>query len=261
MPAIASSPIPSVGEALREFLASKGTTQVKAAQTMGISRGHLNEIIGGEEDLSADIMLKLHHHFGVAPGYWTTIRQQHEQYLASPEGKAFVRKRTDNKVVEALELSITRLLADHQIEYAVRENYLNIEPFQPAQLTCTSYILTLGEVGLVTMPNEQSGDRVPVALKPSYDLPAGAFVTISCREHLRIPGRLRGMLVSPDDRFVGPRLVLHMKRIVSPGHTGPITVTIENRSSRPVPLRLGESVAHIEFEFLSSDPVRLVEDV
>lgn len=227
---------------------------------MGVSRGHLNEIIGGEEELSADIMLKLHHHFGVAPGYWMTIRQQHEQYLASPEGRAFQRKRTDNKVVEALEMSITRLLADHQIEFAVRENYLSIEPFQPAQLTCTSYILTLGEAGLVTMANEQSGDRLPVVLKPVYDLPAGAFVTISTQESLRVPGRVRAMLVSPDDRFVGPRLVLHMKRIVSPGHSGPLTVTIENRSSRPVPLKFGESVAHLEFEFLSSDPVRLVED-
>ncbi len=58
MPAVSASSIPSVGEALREFLSSKGVTQVKAAQTMGVSRGHLNEIIGGEEELSADIMLK-----------------------------------------------------------------------------------------------------------------------------------------------------------------------------------------------------------
>lgn len=67
------------GEILQEeFLEPMGISQERMAQDIGVSVMLIDEIVGGERGISADIALRLARYFGMSVEFWTGIQTHYE---------------------------------------------------------------------------------------------------------------------------------------------------------------------------------------
>ena len=67
------------GEILQEeFLKPMGISRNRLARDICVPAMRINQIIRGEEGISADIALRLAHYFGMSVEFWTGIQTHYE---------------------------------------------------------------------------------------------------------------------------------------------------------------------------------------
>ena len=67
---------------LEEFLNPLQFTQVRAAETMGISVNRLNELIRGKRGVTADTALRLADLLNTTPEFWLNLQVAYDLYEA-----------------------------------------------------------------------------------------------------------------------------------------------------------------------------------
>lgn len=247
---------PTPGEVLRDVLAERDISQSQAALALRMSRGHLNSIINGHNPFSADLKLKLQDFLGLPPHHWSQVQETHDQFSVTPTGREHLQKKSTDALVDQWELRGARLLVDHEIEDAVHAGYLGIPQFEAERLNGTTYALRLGDSALVARLSDPSPSEDSVALKPRLLLQTGQVATLRTAERIKLPNRVRGLIVGPADGLGGPSAPVYFDPVVTPGFEGSLVVQIENRSPHPLELKALQCVVLIEFSFLADEPVR-----
>lgn len=238
------------GQALRDLLEERGISQIRAAQSLGISRGHLNSIINGHNPISAEIKLKLHDFLNVPPQHWTRLQERQEAFAATPEGQEQLQARQRKEFLDQLQMRSHPRLDQETLRAAVDCGWLGIEPFTPAHLTRSGCWLTLGLRGLVTRQRDNAARplEAEALLKPRFELPPGAVLSVLTHEKIRLPEDLEMRVSTPADAFCGADLSLRCRLHFEGGLASPLSLQIVNESGRPQMLRFQDHALHVQFE-------------
>ncbi len=243
------------GEALRDLLDERGISQIRAAQSLGISRGHLNSIINGHNPISAEIKLKLQDFLNVPPQHWTRLQERQEAFAATPEGREQLLARQQREFLDQLQMRPHPRLGQDDLHAAVECDWLGIHPFIPSNLTRSGYWLTLGLRGIVTRQKDASPRPLEseALLKPRFELPPGAVLSVLSHEKIRLPGGLEMRVSTPADAFCGADLSLRCRQHFEGGLQAPLSLQILNESGRPQTLRFQDHALHVQFEHYPDD--------
>lgn len=243
---------PQPGEALRDLLEERGISQIRAAQVLGISRGHLNSIINGHNPISADIKLKLQDFLNVPHHHWTRLQDQQEDFAASPEGRSHLQKARQEQFIEQLRLQSSGRLTRSQLNEAVKSEWLGLTPFSPAQLVQGGgYWLGLGLRGFVSRLKDPSNRPVEteVVLKPSLELAPGEVLTVLTHEKVILPQGMQMRVVDKGAVFCAAPLRLETSLLFGTGLSGGVSLHIVNESGRPQTVRHQEQALLVQFEY------------
>lgn len=240
------------GEALRDLLDERGISQIRAAQVLGISRGHLNSIINGHNPISADLKLKLQDFLNVPHHHWTRLQDQQDDFAASPEGKKHLQEARQEQLVEQLRLQTSGRLTRTQIHEAAQSEWLGLVPFNASQLVQGgSYWLGLGLHGFVSRLKDPAKRPVEteVTLKPSLELAPGEVLTVLTHEKIVLPQGMILRVVNKGALFCRADLRLESSLFFGTGLSGGIALHIVNESGRPQTLRYQEQALLVQFEY------------
>jgi addiction module HigA family antidote len=246
---------PHPGEVLREILEQRGISQSQAADSLGMSRGHLNSIINGHNPISADLKLKLQDLLDIPTQHWSRLQEQHHRFADSDEGQKLIKQRDQQSLLHQLELKTHPQLLMEEIRQAEACKWLVIEPFEEAQLTRSGYWLTLGLHGSLTNRNDRSKYPVEteVILKPELTLKPGEVLTLLCREKLRFPRSLHVRVSTEADAFCDGSLTLRTRRYFESGLQTSLSLHMINETARPQTVRFQQQAVHIQFDFFPAD--------
>ncbi len=246
-----TSPEPTQpGEALRDLLEERGISQIRAAQALGISRGHLNSIINGHNPISAEIKLKLHDFLDVPPQHWTRLQEKQDAFAATPEGREHLQSQQRREFLEQLQMRSSPRLDQDSLRLAIDCGWLGIEPFSPARLSRAGYWLGLGLRGIVTRQKDPAPhpEETEVLLKPRYELAPGAVLSVLTLEKIRLPEEVEMRFATAADVFCGAGLALRCRQHFEGGLEAPISLQIINESGRPQTLRFQDPAVFMQFE-------------
>lgn len=135
------------------------------------------------------------------------------------------------------------VLSDGDIDRAVREGALRIEPFDPAHLTPNGYDLEIAEVFL-----PDTGERVGSG---ALLVPALTRFVVSTRERVALGERLAGQLWLRTTW--ARRGVLASFGKIDAGFDGTLTLAAVNVSASGLEVTVGETFAQLVLEHLSGD--------
>jgi addiction module HigA family antidote len=240
------------GEALRDLLDERGISQIRAAQVLGISRGHLNSIINGHNPISADIKLKLQDFLNVPHHHWTRLQDQQDVFAASPEGKKHIQEVRLEQFLDQLRLQSSGRLTRSQIHEAIASDWLGLTPFTSSQLVQGGgYWLGLGLRGFVSRLKDPAKRPVEteVELKPSLDLAPGEVLTVLTHEKIVLPQGMHMRVVNKGAVFCSADLRLESSLFFGTGLAGGIALHIVNESGRTQTLRYQEQALLVQFEY------------
>lgn len=264
---------PHAGEVLREILEQRGVSQIQAADSLGMSRGHLNSIINGHNPISADLKLKLQDLLDIPTQHWSRIQEQHHHFTDSDEGRQVIQENNQQSLFQQLELKSYPQLLEEEIKQAEACNWLIIDPFVPSQLTRTGYWLTLSLRGTVSKRTDPAKypTATEVLLKPDYAIKPGEVLSILSHERLCLPRCLHARVSSEDDAFANGQLSIHCRRFFEAGlgaaistlsetENAPqksasrsgvgISLNIVNETARPQIVRFQQYAIHLQFDFI-----------
>ncbi len=243
------------GEALRELLDERGISQSQAAQSLGLSRGHLNSIINGHNPISAELKLKLQDFLNVPPQHWTRLQERQDAFAATPEGHAHFQTAKRREFLDQLHLRAQTRLDRDFLRAALDCGWLGIDSLAPAQLTRSGCWLTLGLRGLVTRLKDPTAhpQETEVLLKPRFELPPGAVLSVLTHEKIRLPEGLEMRVSTFADAFCAAELSLRCRTHFEDGLNAPLSLQIVNDSGRPQTLRFQDPAVHAQFEFHPDD--------
>lgn len=80
------------GEILGEMIELNDMSAEALAGELHVSTEQLNAILAGNEDISADIALRLSKHLGTAPYYWMVLQNSYDLYMAQRENHDVISK-------------------------------------------------------------------------------------------------------------------------------------------------------------------------
>ena len=245
----------SPGEVLRQLLDEQNISQLQASKALGISRGHLNSIINGHNPISAEIKLKLQDFLHVPPQHWTRLQERQDHFAATPEGQALLKASQQRDFLQHLHLRPLPRLDHDTLRSALDCDWLGITPCTPAQLTRSGCWLTLGLRGLVTRLKDPAKhpQESEVLLKPRYDLPPGAVLSVLTHEKIRLPEGLEMRVSTFSDAFCTADLTLRCRTHFEGGLNAPLSLQIVNDSGRDQSLRFQDLALHVQFEFHPDD--------
>jgi addiction module HigA family antidote len=240
------------GEALRDLLDERGISQSRAAQVLGISRGHLNSIINGHNPISADLKLKLQDFLNVPHQHWTRLQDQQDAFASSPEGKQQLQAVRVENFLDQLRLQNSARLSRSQVHEAVAADWLGLTPFSPSQLAFGGcYWLGLGLRGFTSRLKDPSKrpSESEVELKPSLDLGPGEVLTTLTHEKIILPQGMLMRVVNKGAVFCGADLRLECGLLFGTGLSGSLAIHIINDSGRPQTLRHQQQAVLVQFEY------------
>lgn len=266
---------PHAGEVLREILEQRGISQIQAADSLGMSRGHLNSIINGHNPISSDLKFKLQDLLDIPTHHWTKIQDKHHLFIDSDEGRHVIQKTGQHALIQQLELkSYPQLLRD-EIVQAEACKWLVIEPFDSQQLTRTGYWMTLGKEGTVCKRFDPKPNplQTSVELDPEVALKPGEILTLLTRERLHLPQGLHARVATIGDSFINGELSIHCRLLLESGfgtsmarpaaetstmpkHGAGVSLSIVNETARPQIVRFQQQAIHLQFDFIPEDDHR-----
>ena len=246
----------SPGGLLEDLIKEKSLTQGQAADLIGISRQYLNGIISGKYPFTADLGLKLTEPLGTTPDFWNEALHAYDAYLQSDHGREAKRTQEEEALVLDFELQTAPTLVNHQIRAAMDTGFLPVDPPVPAgALQPTALLLSLDQKGYrYTL----GGSREAVALRPWLVLRRGETLSISTREKVGLPSRLRGRVLGLLDALACQCLLLSCQPVLEPGRKlNHLSFSLTNVGPFEVKLVAGDPVIAVGFEFLAQEPLIL----
>ncbi len=142
------------------------------------------------------------------------------------------------------------LLADGDIQTALAEGELAIEPYEEKNLTPNGIDLRIGEIYI-----EASDETVQDGVA---HIPAGAWFALSTREVVTLGPQLAGQLWIRSS-WARKGAVAGFGKVEA-GFSGSLTIGAANLSQKPLQLPIGDRFCQIVFETLKSIPHSLYEE-
>jgi addiction module HigA family antidote len=218
----------SPGEHLRAEIKRLALNQVVVSKAAGVSRQSINNIINGRQPISRAMAGKLARLTGRDSDYWL-----HESFPAMQSGSR------PGEAGKARSLAVG-ILVDHQIEQAVKDGTIRVEPFTAENVQTASLTLTLDRFGVTT-----GGERIDIGRGKGFILDAGHAVNFSSRERIALP---RGYLGRPGalGRLAEAGIVASHAFQIEPGFDGHLHVLLFNASRQRFRLKPGDAVMGLE---------------
>ena len=246
----------SPGETLGDLIREKGLNQTEAATKLGITRQYLNSVINAKYPVTAELRLKLSDLLKTKPEYWADIQRNWDEHLSSPEGRALKREREQDELTLNFDIRGGHTLVDHEIEAAMKAEHLAIDPFDREQLNATCYQLTFGLRGFTYLPGNSEPKQI--ATKPGFVLKRGQMMTISTRESLSLPSRVRAIVHGLTEQWTDKFVQCFHQRVIEPGMSGAVTFSLINSGPFDLEIMEGEPCLALSFEYLAQEPVASV---
>ncbi|MGA7974040.1 MAG: HigA family addiction module antitoxin, partial [Pseudolabrys sp.] len=155
------------GEHLRAEIERLGLDQIAVSQATGVSRQTINNIVNGRQPISRAMAGKLGRLTGRSSDYW--LRAEFPR-----PGEAHGAATTADDSARPLGVGV---LVNHQIERAVKDGIIEIDPFEDANLQPASIDLTLDDFIITT-----AGEKIDITDGQTFVLRAGLAVNVSTKE-------------------------------------------------------------------------------
>ncbi len=241
----------SPGEALGDLIREKGLNQTEAAMKLGITRQYLNSVINNKYPVTAELRLKLTDLLKTRPEFWAEVQKVWDEHLSSPEGRALKRDREQDDLALSFDIRGGHTLVDHEVEAAVKAEHIGIKPFDRDRLGSTCYQMSFGLRG-----DCYSGTSTrPIVTKPGFTLQRGQMLSISTRESLVLPGRVRAIVHGLTVQWTSQFLQCFHQRVIEPGMSGPVAFSLINSGPYDLEIAEGEPCLALSFEYLAQEPV------
>jgi addiction module HigA family antidote len=248
-----SAPPKSPGEIVADLLKDNHLNQTEAAAKLSITRPYLNSIINGKYPLTAEMRIKLSGLLGTKPDFWSDVQKSYDTWQVSDSGRVARRALMADSLNLNLDISGGHVLVDHEIESAVNAGVLGIAGFDRERLQASCYHFAIGLRGF-TYPGGGVETR-EAATKPGLVLKRGQMVTLSTRESLTLPSRIRAVVMGLTEQWCGKFLHCDVQRLYEPGMSGPLTFGLLNQGPYELTLHEGEPCLAVSFEYLAHEPV------
>ncbi len=226
------------GEHLRAEIERLGLDQIAVSQATGVSRQTINNIVNGRQPISRAMAGKLGRLTGRSSDYW--LRAEFPR-----PGEAHGAATTADDSARPLGVGV---LVNHQIERAVKDGIIEIDPFEEANLQPASIDLTLDDFIITT-----AGEKIDITDGQTFVLRAGLAVNVSTKEWIALPrdyvGRVGGM-TSLASRGI---LTSHGFQ-VDPGFQGNLQFCLFNAGGGDFELHDGMPIISLEIMPLCATP-------
>jgi addiction module HigA family antidote len=246
----------SPGETLGDLIRESGLNQTEAATKLGITRQYLNGVVNAKYPVTAELRLKLSDLLKTKPEFWAEVQKNWDEHLSSPEGRAMKREKDQEELALNLDIRGGHTLVDHEIEAALKAGHLTIEPFDRERLNATCYQLGFGVRGFSYLAG--SPEPRPVVTKPGFNFKRGQMLTISTRETLVLPGRVRAIVHGLTEMWSDKFVQCFHQRVIEPGMSGSVTFSLINSGPFDLEIMEGEPCLALSFEYLAQEPVASV---
>ena len=90
------------GEFLREELESRGITQTRLAEEIGVKVSLLNELINGHRDFSIEYALLIEQALGIEADYWVNLQANYNKWRVKKDSSFMNRLAGIRRIVAAL---------------------------------------------------------------------------------------------------------------------------------------------------------------
>lgn len=222
---------------LKKYMSDHQLNQNQMAEFLGISRQYLNLILNKNKPITSSIALSLQ----------TATQRNAEFWIGKKTTK--VDRDTPFNLFEIWKPLGARLLVDHEIETAVKNEYIGIKPFKIEKLDPASYCLSIGKRIILNHEEE------PVDLEADgpISLRKNQKVAILTEEYIKLPPNVTAKIF-PTTEIVDNFLYMNSGIVVHPGYEGLIYFTLINHNRKKIQLKNGIKILRIEFSFLPITP-------
>ena len=140
------------------------------------------------------------------------------------------------------------ILSDRDIEAAIQQGHIVIEPYDPDELQPASYDIRLGDQ--LRLP-DAAGTSKLVTFE-EYELKPQEFVLGTTVERIQVPDFLVGRIEGKSSLGRMGLSIHTTAGFIDPGFRGPLTLEIYNHSQVPITLRAGQHIGQLSFTQLTS---------
>jgi addiction module HigA family antidote len=238
------------GARLRAEIDRLGLDQVAVAQSLGVSRQTVNNIVNDRQPISRSMAGKLGRLTGRSSDYW--LRSQFPAAEASQstpaEEPAVPYAAAENRGGGGV-----AILVNHQIVRAYREGIINIDPFIERNVQPTSIKLTLDDFIFTIGGQRGDGNPTDISGGQSFTLLRGQSVSVRTGEWIELPLDYVGRVGAVAKLAACGILVSHGGE-VEPGFKGHLQFCLFNAGIANFELRGGDPIVGLQIMPLSSLP-------
>ena len=141
------------------------------------------------------------------------------------------------------------VLSDKDIEISIEKNELDIEPYNPNNLTPNGYDLSIDEV-FIRKTNQHIKDGIA-------KIPPQTWFAISTKEFVKMGSQITSQLWIRSS--YARKGVMASFGKVDAGFHGTLTISCFNSNDEPLEIPIGDRFCQIVFEHLSSVPSELYD--
>lgn len=225
------------GEHLRAEIARLGLDQVAACKAISVSRQTVNNIINNRQSISRAMAGKLGRLTGRSSDYWLRTSFSSARYA-----EQLLKSATNVRSFGG------GVLVNYQIAQAVKNNLININPFDEVNVQSTSVDLTLGD-HLIT--NE--GKKIDISDGQRFVLKSNCAVDVSTNEWIELPQDFVGRVGSITS-LANLGLLTSVGFQVAPGFKGHLQFYVFNSGRKNIKLWKEMPIISIEIMRLSVTP-------
>jgi antitoxin HigA-1 len=245
-------------EVLSELLDSLNVTQTRAAELLGISRPYFNGVINGRYPLSPELRIKLQNVVNKDPEFWSEVQTNYDRWKLSPAGRTVEHAKTIDQLYASLDLIGPHVMVDHQIEAALRMGALQITPFSldrdqdRERLQASSLQFTIGVKAHAYLGSGATTKEV--LTRPGYMLKRGQLLTLTTKESLILPNRIRAIVHGLTEQWNDKFLHCFHQKLIEPNLSGPLVFSVINAGPDDLEIQEGEPCLSVSFEYLAQQP-------
>lgn len=153
------------------------------------------------------------------------------------------------------------ILPDRDIQYMVKENEIDIEPYNESQVEPASYDIQLddsvmffdeegdGEVIVNPDSDGKNYDTLEKDISDGIHIQPGTFFLASTKERIELPDFI-GATVMGRSSFGRLGLEIHRAGWIDPGFCGTVTLELDNASPNTIYLEEGMRIGQLVFQYL-----------
>lgn len=237
-----------LGSVLKKWIEKKKLKQSEVADRLNIGRSYLNRLLNDEQfSASGDIILGLARITGVPAEVWWAVQAGAKD--ARPTNGMAARNICESIFHE----KGTSILVDHEIRFALENEYVRLTPLSEDAIQPASIDLTIGDMTLDRFPLVGSIEN---SSEDEIELMPGQTIYVETAEELELPARVVGHL-GPMRKYTMGGLFLNCGPQIDPGWKGNIVVAIANLGKMSRVLQRGNPFLTVELCFLRSEPTSM----
>ena len=182
------SPPSSPAQKIAEIIAEMGVEQYQFADIVGMSPAYLSMVIQGKRRLTDGLITHLAKATSIAESDWKQLRDKHEIWEAQHPSSS-----------RSFRTSSGGVLSRQDIQRAVKDGALIVEPFMPENLSHASLELTLGESQRLASWNDIGSDDASLSAREERDhlvIKPGECWQMWTKEKLKMPNNLCGRIAA-----------------------------------------------------------------